>query len=237
MMKKFVLFIVEGRNDQLEIQAILNTPYFTDFRNKYSPEFLALGKDITLDAPGKQSIRNAVEQVVRKWKKGENRLAQKVSNPLIEEIVHITDLDGVGVTRDSIVQDDVGSFFYEDEIIRAANIEWVVQRNSIKKKNLKDLYATDKIENLPYSIFYASCNMDHVLSNQRNASRQYKDQYSKDYRNLCKANPELIFKSVLAKEIGTDLDYRESWQYIMEGTNSLKRKTNLNLLFEKYGQI
>ena len=237
MMKKFVLFIVEGRNDERELQAVLRTPYFAGFMEQYVPQFKPLGRDITLDAPGRASIRNVVSSVVRSWKNGDTAPFQPIKNAYIKEIIHIVDLDGVFIPNTAVVASDVAGFIYEEEIIRAPKADQVIQRNAIKRSNLKVLIETKQIENLPYRIFYASCNMDHVLSNNRNASQKFKDRFSFDFGNLCKSDPSTIFNSILSETIGTTLSYDESWKSIMEGTASLKRSTNLNLLLSEYGDF
>lgn len=237
MMKKFVLFIVEGRNDEREINAILHTPFFKGFLENCVPQFKPLGRDITLDAPGKASIRKAVEKEIRSWKKGDVAPFQPIKNAYIKEVVHIVDMDGAGVTEENIIQDHVGGFVYEDECIRVAKLAQAVQRNAIKRKNLKELSEIDQIDNIPYRIFYVSCNMDHLLANQQNAETAYKTQFSFDYANICKKMPDVIFKSVLSDEYGTQLSYEESWNEIWEGTNSLKRRTNLNILLREYGEF
>ena len=237
-MKKFVLFIVEGKNDEREIQAILRTPFFGSFLEQNVPQFKPLGKDITLDAPGKTSIRSVVSKVVRSWKNGDTAPFQPIKNAYINEIVHVVDLDGVFIPRTAIMKDDdAAGFVYEDELIRAPNPELVVQRNAIKSSNLKVLIETKEIDNLPYRVFYMSCNMDHVLSGKRNANQKYKDAFSFQYGNLCKADPSIIFKSICSGSIGTVLSYEASWQKIMEGTASLKRSTNLNIWLKENGHF
>ncbi len=237
-MKKFILFIVEGHNDALEIQAILRTPFFTGFMKNFEPQFKIMGKDITMEATGKKNIRNVVGEKVRSWKNGDTAPFNPIKNVNIQEIIQIVDMDGAGVPEYAIVEDNVGGFIYEDEIIRARKAGQVIQRNAIKKKNLKILAEeVDQIDNLPYHVYFASCNMDHVISNQRNPSQKYKNSFAYDYGNLCKSKPEIIFNSILSKEIGTNLSYQDSWIDILTGTNSLKRKTNLNLFFEKYGEF
>lgn len=241
-MKNIVLFIVEGRNDQFEIEAILSTPFFADFMANYKPMFLITNGDILMKAPGKMPIRKVVGNAVQAWKRGDvdapgRSPFESIKNTDIKEIVHIVDLDGTFVPNSSVVSDAVLGFVYEDEIIRAPKAEQVVQRNAIKRNNLKTLIETRQIDNLPYRIFFASCNMDHVLSNNRNASQKFKNRFSYDFGNLCGADPSIIFNSVLSSSVATNLSYEESWKSIMEGTSSLKRSTNINLFLREYGDF
>ena len=50
MRKKFILFIVEGYNDQIEIDAMLHSPWFEPYRPAYEPFFHITQGDVMLSS-------------------------------------------------------------------------------------------------------------------------------------------------------------------------------------------
>ena len=53
MSKKFILFIVEGYNDRIEIDAMLHSPWFDKYRDRYRPYFHVVNGDVFLSLPTK----------------------------------------------------------------------------------------------------------------------------------------------------------------------------------------
>lgn len=104
-------------------------------------------------------------------------------------------------------------------------------RNRQKRQNLDKLYTCSQLWNIPYRVFYMSCNLDHVLYNKLNSTAVEKENdayaFALRYRNDIHAFQDFIYHSDFAVLVG----YKESWKFIQSGTESLKRHTNLGLCF------
>lgn len=230
--KKFVLFIVEGLNDKKEIDAILHTPYFSEFMNNYKPFIKMANTDVTSDKNStEKNIKEKVGLLVRDFRKSGVPFSD-IKPSDISCIIHIVDTDGAFIPRSSIIESDDVTFVYETDCIRASNPDVVFGRNRKKANNIRVLMDTKQIDNIPYSIYFASCNMEHVLfgrvvneGNKMVIKKQLADQFIIQ----CKKNPAIVKDTVFNDQIAYDSSFEESWGEIQKDTNSLKRHTNLNL--------
>ena len=210
--KKIVLFIVEGDHDEDEINSILHTPYFADYLKHYRLEFKKVNTDITSDKFSSGSnIQGKLSQLVREFRKNGVPFSNiKVSD--IDKIIHIVDTDGTFIPREKIKYADVGKYVYEEECIKANNPDEAYARNRRKASILQVLMGVKKIDNIKYTVYFVSCNMEHMLFDKKVYSP---------------------FENVFNKQITYDVSHEESWKDIQEGTNSLKRKTNINIFLEE----
>lgn len=148
-------------------------------------------------------------------------------------IIHLTDTDGAFISNDYVIDDPTQlKPLYSTTAIRTHNKPGIEDRNKRKSENLRRLFTTQKIWGIPYSIYYMSCNLDHVLYNKLNISALEKEQdafaFAKKYRNNVPAFLEYITNS----DFSVMTNYIESWKYITEDNNSLCRHTNLCLCFK-----
>lgn len=230
-MKKFILFLVEGENDRKELEAILHAKCFEPFKDRYVPEIKVIGTDVTSEKKSSpKNIKNVVTKAVQEWRNGGIPF-HDIKTYEVKEIVHIVDIDGAFVAPARVVYTDTGKLFYTDDVIQCANPNTIIERNNRKSNCLKILCAASQIDNIPYSIYYVSCNMDHVLFGERNPSSQDKRLKANDFRMMCAKDPEYLLKTIFCEDIASNTMYEESWKQIGEGTNSLLRKTNFNLFF------
>ena len=246
-MKKYIFFIVEGKHDKDEILAVLNTPFFSEFREKYEPcVFLAnvggknrtlrfstvAGGDITADSGTTASnILGRLNELINDYKKSGR--GYPIAHRDIARIVQIVDSDGAFISCECVVRSDDPKPVYLSDTIETANVDGIVGRNRKKAAVLKKLAETDRIGNLPYAVYFVSCNMDHVLFADQNLTSGNKSFHSNEFQSRCEAHPEYIFETILHPEVTVECDYPSSWEEIQEGTNSLCRKTNLNLLLRE----
>lgn len=231
MNKKFILFIVEGKNDERELEALLHTPYFSEYLNKYVPQFSQFHGDLTTDK--NVTVNNVLKKlndIVTDFRKNGVPFSNiKVQD--IQEIVHIVDLDGAFIPLDCIIRGDGSSFTYEDDCIVTANVDGARGRNKKKAEILKKLIETKQIQNIPYSLYFASCDMDHLLFDRRNSPGPVKSENSRKFQLLCKSNPERLEESVFKPGIAVGKNYPESWSKIQYDCESLQRHTNIHLFF------
>lgn len=147
-------------------------------------------------------------------------------------IIHIADTDGAFIPDSAIVEDSsIDRPLYSITQIRTRKKEGGVIRNRCKRENLNRLSSTTKVWNIPYQIYYMSCNLDHVLHGILNCTDAQKERnaltFAKKYRNDISGFLRFICES----DFSVMNSYQKSWQYIREGLHSLERHTNLGLCF------
>lgn len=165
----------------------------------------------------------------------------------ISEIIHIVDLDGAFVDSEAVIKmtkEGANRISYTETNIETVDVEAIRCRNERKSANLRKLTSMNEIvlrhkngrntKTVKYSVYYFSCNMDHVIHGRLNLTTQEKVALADDFSVLCLDSPETFEKTVCSDEVAAGgLTYEESWEYVMRGNNSLERKTNLNILIEK----
>lgn len=173
--------------------------------------------------------------------------AEGVYPKKIVRIVQIVDLDGAFIPDKSVISlsdENIGldNPFYDGEkgTIETKNIPGIIERNKRKRKNLEYLISLSdtgiKIgtRTIPYEIYFFTSNLDHFINHDANMkdSKRYKaDQFVRKYgldtEDFCK----YFFDDPAS--IGC-LGYRESWEEIRKGTNSVKRFTNIDCLIRQF---
>ena len=223
--RKVVLVIVEGPSDDIALG------YF--FSRLFDPDqvhvHVVRGDITTRSRERSGSIVKLVTGIVTKY--ANNRHFHKDD---FAQIIQVTDMDGSFVPDEDVKLDrshkDVR---YYDDGIHCNDVPSLLGRNRQKQRNLRTLVNTGKIWDIPYSIYYMSCNLDHVLYDQRNCSDTQKDDYAeaflKKYRNDVDGFVNYLSFSTFSK-IG---NYQDSWEFIEQGRNSLMRYTNLGICLLK----
>lgn len=201
-----------------------------------SIKFIVLRSDITSDYNStKNNIVNKVEKEINIF---------LIKNPQYNNedilgVVHITDTDGC-FANDSIVCEDKNinkNEYYDNKILCKEKSKYLVSKNN-KAENLKVLSKINEIildskYKAPYSIYYMSCNLDHVLHNKPNSGIAEKRINSVLFSD--ENDDPIKFEEFFTKdEIRIKGTYDETWDYIKEDNNSLKRGTNFILCIEKY---
>ena len=244
--KQIVLFLVEGLSEINALWTIMSELYEKIDENAevffcQMEEDGVVGGDIT--------SRNGVtpekiEMLMHKLVVGPLLERENIYPKDVTEIIQIVDLDGAYIPDESIVypseplSDDHPVIYYEDRI-EANNVTGIRIRNVRKRNNIDYLTSRQEIKvktkTIPYSIYYMSCNLDTFLHRETNIStgREKCDRaalFSSKFDGDALAAAQFFINDPDAA-CGMTLD--ESWAYIRQGHNSLKRYTNINLLFEK----
>ena len=176
----------------------------------------------------------------------------------VTEIVHIIDTDGAFIDDDRVVSfsgEELNAssknVYYTDDHISASDIVSIQERNHRKAENIKYLLdfcksgfpvrkyvstenrgnkVSSKSSIAPYSLYFFSCNMDHFTSNEMNWGES-KTALAEDF--LGKHGDGFVelkdFVNRADPTIST-MTLFDSWKFIEEGTNSLKRHSNLGVL-------
>ena len=252
--RKYVLFLVEGYTDTEVLAESITSIY----EEVLSPEEMVEVKFCTL----KQNDQSGGDITSSNGVTPENiegLIGKLFIDPFLEknpfiypkeisEVIQIVDLDGAFISEELVVQQSTvlsdERIIYTEECIETVDVSAIQERNARKSVNLKKLVGMDEIvirpkngrntKTVKYSIYYFSCNMDHVIHKKLNLSAQEKVQLADDFSVACSYSLD-TFKSAICEDEAAckNMTYHESWDYIMEGAESLKRHTNLNLLIEK----
>lgn len=150
--KKIVFIIVEGPSDDTALGLLFNQFY----QNK-QVYIQILHRDITTEnGVNSSNIISSVCNEVKAYAE-----ANHLSNSHFHEIIHITDTDGAFINNKSVTEDDtIANIYYSETEIRTPNKSNIENRNQQKSVNLTKLSSCSKIWNIPYHIYYMSCNLD-----------------------------------------------------------------------------
>ena len=231
--RKILLFLVEGKSDEASLAPSLEK--IVEERAK----FKIMSCDITSDfASTPQNIESRLRRL------GVGRILKK--NPQFREsdlcgVVHIVDTDGVFASDDLVKKDDgvPNVMYYEDRILERNGLyEPFLKARANKRANLsrplllKELKLKERLF-VPYEVYFNSCNLDHVLHNKRNCTREEKRLSSERFALSCSDPAKFIafFNDVAIKVSG---DYLATWSFIKEGSHSLMRHSNLSLCIERH---
>lgn len=219
--KNVILVIVEGTSDEISLGSLYQ--YFEDNTVK----FHICHGDITSDK--KVNPRNIITHINDICKKTIDKYRYKTKD--IKEIIHIIDTDGVFIGNQSILEDSsFSNFYYSENNITYKCQQEVIDRNLRKRQNLLKLISTHGIRNIPYTVYFMSCNLDHVLWGCLNLTETQKEDKSNDFADLCDETPGYLLQQI--KKYEAPGDFQSSWEFIQQNGNSLKRYTNLPLFFQ-----
>ncbi len=159
--KKVVFIIVEGPSDDTALGVTL-----TQVFDKDSVHVHIMHEDITTrTGVNPENIIAKIGNSVTKYARSNHYTPKD-----FKQIIHIVDTDGTYIPDEKVIEDrDCASIIYETDGIHIDNRGKVVTRNQQKRENLYRLRTCGKIWNVPYRIYYMSCNLDHVLYNKRNS--------------------------------------------------------------------
>lgn len=223
--KKIVLVIVEGASDETALGIVLSQVF-----DKDSVYVHIMHGDITSKAG--VTAKNIVAKV------GEEVKAYAKSNHFMakhfRQIIHITDTDAAYLAEDKVIDDSqCEEWSYQDDGIHTSEVGKTIARNKQKCENMNRLRACGAIWGIPYSIYYMSCNLDHVLYNKRNSTDEEKEQDAYSFAKKYKKNVEAFLKFMCHSSFSIKGDYKESWEFIGKDMHSIERHTNFPICLEQ----
>ena len=166
-----------------------------------------------------------------------HRISQEYRWSDIAQVVHIVDLDGAFIPKERCLQGDTDEFYDGEDFISAKDPTEIVERNRAKSANLKRLaykgHLTYSRIKVPYKVNFLSRNLEHALYGlDVSCSDDDKRRLAINSPNKIGDNPEGIKKTLLDEKVRVPGDYFESWKEVQQNCNSLKRGSNLHLLFD-----
>lgn len=237
--KKVVLFIVEGRSDMAALERPIQN-LLEDNEQGIQATFLIAECDVTSD---RRNNPSNIEQKINRFYFEPFFSANDFCYPKdVLEVVHIVDLDGTFIPEDYCRAFDAehsatDGFVYDPPYVYGETAEAVKTRNEQKAANIRHLLTLDTIKvdskTCPYSVYFFSSNIDHYLHDKLNLSGREKIAKAESFADLCDEDPEWFIRRICQhSQALKGMTHEESWAYIMEGTNSVKRHTNFNLYLE-----
>lgn len=233
--KKIILFIVEGITDKTCLGYVLSK-----IINSNKVEFQLTNGDITTTTGiNSSNVPVKIFDIVKKFS-GKIFKARDFC-----EIVHLCDMDGAFIPDAQIVEktpetpidpSNSKKLYYADNQIFVNNINDTQQRNHQKQSVLNRLITLNSVwKTIPYSIYFFSCNLDHVIHEERNLLDQDKfakaDAFNAQFE-MCNGDPAKLFIDFLNNpSFAVQGNYDETWTFIKADINSLKRYTNFHLFF------
>lgn len=221
--KKVVLFIVEGISDQTSLALVLSK-LFKD----QSVSFQVVNKDIT--SYKFTTVANVVSEVNAQIKMFMDK--NFLTHTHMLKVIHLIDTDGAYVGEDYIKQEDIEGYKYSPDFIRSRNVETVQKRNGKKSNILNKLSSCSQIAKIPYSMYYFSCNLEHILHDECNLEEYRKMEAAEKFRDEFYGREEEFLKFIKDEEFAVQGDFKETWDFIKVNNNSLKRYCNFHLFFQ-----
>lgn len=228
MEARIVLFIVEGFSDETSLAPALEK------LSNGKTKFKVMRKDIISDF--KSNVNNIEKRLIED---GIKVFINKHHGYLITDIckvIQITDTDGC-FCNDNIIKPDntvLRTEYHDDKILqKEKDINLLIKSRINKRNNINHLlnvkYLTIKGNQIPYELYYMSCNLDHVLHNKRNSTTIEKIENSESF-SCVYDDPIKFIEFFNNEEINVNGDYVSTWNYIKMDNNSLKRHSNFFLL-------
>lgn len=224
--RKVVLVIVEGPSDATALGGALSRVFATsDVRVE------VMHCDVTVkDGSASDTICSVIGGIVT----GYLQRTPGIQAEDILQIIHLVDTDGAYVPNEVIVQTEGRErTMYFDDQIQAVNKRSLEIRNSQKRSCLKTLIRTKKIlRDIPYSVYFMSCNLEHALHGKRNCTNREKRRLAEDFDDRFGEDAEAFKKFIGNSAFSVNGGYRQSWEFIQQGVESLLRHTNLGLCWQ-----
>lgn len=224
--RKIVLVIVEGSSDETALGQAFEALFDPD-----NVRIKVVHGDITADFGSNPSnIVASVGNLVKNW-----AIKYGLKHRDFLRVIHITDTDGAYIPDENVIENDDhrGRPEYAEANIVASPKSKVRERNARKRACLNRLSSTQFVwKKVPYSIYFMSCNIDHLLYGVQNSDDETKRQNAFRFATKYKDDFAEFVKYISNPDIAVTGGYKETWEYIRQGLNSLHRHTNLNLCFQ-----
>ena len=221
--KKVRLFLVEGTTDSTSLGLVLSRIVESE-----DVRFHVLGGDLCYRY--RINRQNAARTIMRPVNSFLQRYRLRRKDIL--KIVHIIDTDGAFIPPTRVFHGGNEHAYYGSDKIVTLSDDSMRARNEHKTNAAMALSELDTVEQIPYALYYFSRNIEHVLHDRTDTlSSAEKRELSERFENEYAEDPEAFVSFICSRAVAVRGSYEQTWDYIFRGTNSLKRGTNLGLLF------
>lgn len=220
--KKIMLFIVEGLTDETSLSTVLSRIFSSD-----SVKFQVVHGDVlTQDFVTPDKIITAVNKQIKLF-------CGNVYKPSdFCKVVHLADTDGAFIPEEAVIEESVEGRqypLYTDTQILTPEPAKIIDRNVRKSRNIDKLSRTGEINKIPYSFYYFSCNLDHVLHGRNNLSEKEKIECSRTFDLQYADDPNAFIHFMKDEPFAVQGTYQETWAFIKQGVRSLERHSNFGI--------
>lgn len=238
--KKVILFLVEGKSDRIALELAF-TELFESLDPNIEVFFPIIRDEDSYEAGGDITTEFGV------WPRN---IEQKIYDQFlydffdemklypkdILEVIQIVDTDGAYIEDENVINSNE-RVRYTDDTIETFRRDSIINRNAQKRENLDYLNTLSEIslkqKKVKYSIYYFSTNLDHVLYGTANLSAYEKIPKAESFSSQYYGQAEKFIKWFIEADYAVPGDYAETWNFIKQDKNSLKRYTNINVLIER----
>lgn len=226
--KSIVLVIVEG---QSENEALY--PWLRKMGKAFDVQFeIQYGDVFTRKENQRKSSKDIIGAILAEFKK-----RRKVDDSDILAVFHLTDTDGVFIPDEYIIIDSTlkeNLKYTAEEIIvpNKSSLNLIQHRNEMKRRHLTALSRVENLRKSIYGIYYFSRNLDAIIHDRSDLLDDAKVSKADNFSNSFQ--DELEFEAFFNNQVFTVAgDEKDSWDFIVQNCNSLKRYSNFHLLLEK----
>lgn len=222
--KQVILVIVEGMSDKTVLSGLL-PKLFGDyvFRFKIVHGDILTQASVTRD----EILAHVNKQLSYAMQEYKYRADD------IKEVIHLVDMDGVFINQDNIKEvKEISHIQYGREVMYVKDFSQILRRNKQKTLNLSRLveatYLKRSNRRIPYSLYYMSINLDHVVCNDPNLPSPYlKAKASYDFVESFRGKESSFIDFTKRLILGEANSYMTSWKAIEDSRHALTRATNL----------
>lgn len=220
--KKIMLFIVEGPTDETSLSTVLSRIFSSD-----TVRFQVVHGDVlTQDFVAPDKIVAAVNEQIKLFRGSVYKTGDFC------KVVHLADTDGAFIPEEAIKEEAAEGRqypFYTDTQILTPEPANIVDRNVRKSSNIAKLSSIGRIGGIPYSFYYFSCNLDHVLHGRNNLSEAEKIECSRAFDLQYADAPNAFIRFMKEESFAVRGTYQETWAFIKQGVHSLERHSNFGI--------
>lgn len=226
MAKKVILFIVEGINDQTCLGGVLE-----QLLDSNEVRFQMTCGDITTrNGIDEYNIKKEVGCVVKRFKD-----MYHLKPEHFMEVVHLIDMDGAFIPEKCIFYEDTDKTVYRDTGIYTNKVQSLIERNRKKSAVIKRMLEISKVlKSIPYSVYYFSSNMDHVLHNEANLSNADKNRLADEFDLKYTEDVASFKKFIMESAFSVKGSYDETWSFIKLDNHSVCQYSNLGIYLQRY---
>ena len=243
--RKVVLFLVEGQSEINALKPVISALYdsIDPEIEVFFPTIVEDGGDKRGDITSKNGISpRVIEGCIYKLFFANFFDVEKLFPKDVTEVIQLVDLDGAYIPDEQVVYGEnpngVDKPYYGDNQILTTDVDNMLLRNTRKRENLDYLSSLSELsiksKRPKYSVFFFSSNLDHFLYGDANLSMREKTSKSDEYAARYELDPEGFVSAIKATPGALlDMNYEQSWQFIKEENNSIKRYSNINILLDR----
>lgn len=223
--RKIVLVIVEGQSDETALGVALNQLFDKDTVYVH----IMHGDITTRKGVNSQNVIAKLGKDVTAYARSRHYTAKD-----FKQIIHIVDTDGAYISDDRINEDlNCEIITYEDDGIYTKDVKGIISRNKQKRENLYRLRTQGRIWNIPYRVYYMSCNLDHVLHNKRNSTDEEKENDAYAFAKRYKGDLDGFVEFICNSDFSINGDFKSSWEHIEKDMNSVNRFSNFGICLDE----